>query len=408
MHARPAPVIPITRHRYRDLQHMPRMNICLLGLDNLPVVSPEFAAHAVGGESVQQTLLARALVRLGHDVSMVTADRGQGDAVVRDGICIYRAYPPGGGVPVLRFIHPRWTGLWSALKRADAQLYYTSCAGMHVGLLALYCARHGRRFVFRCASDSDCDPARHLIRYARDRWLYAYGLRRADAILVQSAAQAAALRRHFGLGGEPAGMLVAPAPPAARRDIDVLWIGNIRRVKRPDRLLALAAQMPEAAIHMVGGPVPDEAALYGEIRRDAARYPNLTFRGAVPYGDANALYGRARLLANTSEVEGFPNAYLQSWALGVPAVTFNDPDGVIARHGLGAAVASVPEMRDSIRRLLGEPGALAAAGTRCRTYLQREYAEHKVLAPYLATFERLTSRTGSTPPLVAAGGGHRV
>jgi glycosyltransferase involved in cell wall biosynthesis len=357
---------------------------------------------------VQQTLLARALVRRGHEVSMVTSDCGQPDGEVRDGIQVFKAYRPAAGVPALRFIHPRFTGLWSALARADAQLYYTSCAGMHVALLSLFCARHGRRLVFRCASDSDCDPARLLIRYARDRWLYSYGLRRADVILVQSAAQARCLARHFGLAGRIAGMLVEPAPPAAARDIDVLWVGNIRRVKRPERVLALAAQLPGAVIHMVGGPVPAEAALYERVRRDAARYPNLTFHGPMPYWETNAMYGRARLLANTSDLEGFPNAYLHSWALGVPVVTFNDPDGVIDRHGLGEVVRSQPGMWGAIRRLLADRGALAAASARCRAYMAREYSEDRILAAYLAAFEELTCDARRAPRMLAAGEGHRV
>lgn len=387
---------------------MIRKSICLVGLDNLPVLAPQFDAQAIGGESVQQTLLARALVRRGHEVSMVTADFGQQDGAVWDGICVYKAYRPTAGVPLLRFVHPRWTGLWSALARADAQVYYTSCAGMHVGLIALFCARHGRRLVFRCASDSDCDPARLLIRYARDRWLYRYGLRRADVILVQNSAQASLLAQHFQLAGRFAGMLVEPAPPAVARDIDVLWVGNIRRAKRPERMLALAAQLPEVRIHMVGGAVADEAALYERIRRHAARYPNVTFHGHLPYRDANAMYARARLLANTSEVEGFPNAYLQAWALGVPVVSLNDPDGVIGRHGLGVAVSSESGMGDAIRRLLDSAGARAAAGVRCREYMAREYAEERILAPYLAAFEELTRRTPQAARLLAADEGRRA
>lgn len=387
---------------------MPRKSICLVGLDNLPVLAPQFRGHAIGGESVQQTLLARALVRRGHEVSMVTADCGQPDAAVWDGICVYKAYRPAAGVPLLRFVHPRWTGLWSALARADAQVYYTSCAGMHVGLLASFCARHGRRLVFRCASDSDCDPARFLIRYARDRWLYRYGLRRADVVLVQNAAQARSLAQHFELAGRFAGMLVEPAPPAVVRDIDVLWVGNIRRAKRPERVLALAAQLPEVTIHMVGGPVPAEAAFYRRIRREAERYSNVTFHGHLSYREANLMYGRARLLANTSEVEGFPNAYLQAWTLGVPVVSFTDPDGVISRHGLGVAVSTESGMRDAIRTLLDSAGARAAAGASCREYMAREYAEERVLAPYLAAFEELTRRTPRAARLQAADGGRRA
>jgi glycosyltransferase involved in cell wall biosynthesis len=385
---------------------MSRLSICLVGLDNLPVLAPEVRGQAIGGESVQQTLLARALVRHGHQVSMVTADCGQHDAMVRDGICVYKAYRQTAGIPVLRFIHPRWSRLWSALARANAQLYYTSCAGMHVGLLSLFCARHGRRFVFRSASDTDCDPARLLVRYARDRRLYAYGLRRADAILVQSAAQAYCLAQRFGLSSRVAGMLAEPAPPAARRDIDVLWAGNIRHIKRPERVLELAARLPGAAIHMVGGPVRNEQALYERIRDEAAHYPNVFFHGHLPYREASAMYGRARLLINTSDAEGFPNAYLQAWMLGVPVVTFSDPDGVIDCHGLGEVVRSPFAMWGAVRRLLADPQELAAHAARCRAYMRQEYAEERILAPYLAAFEQLSRGPAGAQRLLAGSGRH--
>ena len=51
----------------------------------------------------------------------------------------------------------------------------------------------------------------------------------------------------------------------------------------------------------------------------------------------DALYDRAKVLVNTSDVEGFPNSYLQAWIRGVPVVTLIDPDGVIEREGLGVA-----------------------------------------------------------------------
>jgi glycosyltransferase involved in cell wall biosynthesis len=371
------------------------MKICLVGIDNLPLLAREYRHHRIGGESVQQALLGRALARRGHDVSMVVWDYGQADGAAWDGIRVFKAYRPDAGLPVLRFIHPRWTGMWSALARADADIYYTSCAGMHVGLLALFCRRHRRRFVFRAASDSDCDPSRLLVRFARDRWLYALGLRRADAILVQSATQAQTLKRNYGLTGRVAGMLVERPAPAAARDIDVLWVGNIRQVKRPDRILALAESVPEMKIHMVGGSLPGEEALFQEAARTAAARANVTFHGRLSYWDTNELYARARLLANTSDVEGFPNSYLQAWIRGVPVVALIDPDGVIEREGLGVAAGSAAEMLDAIRRLLGDPAAWQAASDRCRAFTAREYGEDKVLATYLDTFDRVLRRDGA-------------
>ncbi|SRR5581483_4744837 len=365
------------------------MRICLVGLDNLPVLAPEYRQHTIGGESVQQTLLGRALARRGHDVSMVVADLGQIDGAQWEAIRVFKAYRPDAGAPVLRFIHPRWTGLWTALKRADADVYYTSCAGMHVGLLALFCRRFRRRFVFRSASDTDCDSSRLLVRFARDRWLYAYGLRRADAILVQSAFQAATMARNYGLASRVAGMLVEKAVPAATRDIDVLWVSNIRQVKRPDRILELAERLPDWTFHMVGGSLSGEEALFRDVARACAAKTNVVFHGRLSYWETNDLYGRAKVLVNTSDVEGFPNSYLQAWSRGVPVVTLIDPDGVIEREGLGIAGKSPAQLLAAIGHLLHDATAWKAASDRCRAFMAREYGEDKVLAAYLDTFEEV-------------------
>jgi glycosyltransferase involved in cell wall biosynthesis len=260
---------------------------------------------------------------------------------------------------------------------------------MQVGLVALFCRSFRRRFVFRTASDTDCDGSRLLVSFARDRWLYAYGLRRANAILVQSASQAETLARNYGLAGRVAGMLVETPLPVAVRDIDVLWVSNIRREKRPDRVLELAGRLPEVKVHMVGGSLPGEEALYLDIRLTATATANVSFHGRLSYWDANELYGRAKLLVNTSDVEGFPNSYLQAWIRGVPVVTLIDPDGVIEREGLGVAAGSAAQIPSAISHLLSNPAAWKAASDRCRAFMAREYGEDRVLAPYLDTFENV-------------------
>lgn len=365
------------------------MKICLVGLHNLSVLAPGFRNHLVGGEPVQQTLLARALARRGHEVSMVVADYGQTDDLEFRGIRVFKAYRPDAGLPVLRFIHPRWTLLWSALMRADADLYYTSCAGMEVGLLALFCKYFGKRLVFRSASDADCDKSRLLIEYARDRLLYGYGLRRADAVLVQSSAQALTLLHSYGLKSRVAGMLVETPVTAPSHDLDVLWVGNIRGLKRPDRILELAAQLPQFSFHMVGGVLPGEEALYEEVREAATNVPNLCFHGRLSYWDTNAMYGRARLLVNTSDVEGFPNSYLQAWIRGVPVVTLIDPDNVIEREGLGVTADSPAKLSAIISSLLQSRSDWQEASDRCRRFMVREFGEDRILSVYLDTFEEL-------------------
>ena len=182
-------------------------------------------------------------------------------------------------------------------------------------------------------------------------------------------------------------MLVERAAPAPVRDIDVLWVGNIRRVKRPDRMMELAAALPGESVHMAGGPLPGEERLYDEMRDAAAGLSNLRFHGRLPYWEANELYGRASVLVNTSDVEGFPNSYLQAWIRGVPVVTLIDPDGVIAREGLGVAVDAPDALLPAVRSLLASPADWLAASHRCLAYMEREFGDDKILAAYLDALE---------------------
>ncbi len=364
------------------------MRICFLGLENLPVLAPEFNRHGIGGEQVQHTLLAKALVRRGYETSMVVLDYGQADHASWNGITTYKAYRQEAGLPVLRFIHPRWTGIWAALRRANADIYYTSCAGMHLGLLAMFCESAGRKFVFKVAHDTDCEPDKLLIKYRRDKILYEYGLRRAERILTQSLVQQQAMLANYGMHSEVAEMLVDAPEQQAVRDIDVLWVNNLRQFKRPDLFLALAKKSPQLRFHMVGGPQPGFSELFDRIKQEAAVIPNLVFHGRVPYHEVGALYGRARVFVNTSDSEGFPNSYLQSWIRGTPVIAFFDPDTVIQAEQLGAAVASLEQMSAAVRSLLDDPAAWDAASQRCRDYMARVYGEDRILAPYLALLRR--------------------
>lgn len=366
------------------------VKVCLLGLENISVFLPGFDGVRVGGEQVQQSLLARALSLSGYQVSMVCMDYGQPVCAEQDGIKMYKAYAPNAGLLVLRFIYPRWIKLWSALRRADADIYYTSCAGMQVGLLALFCQRYKRKFIYRVAHDNDCDPSHLLIPLARDKHLYEYGLQRAHGILTQSQQQAQALERNYRRHSQVAGMLVenpSRCIPSQERDIDVLWVNNIRQLKRPDLALDLAERMPDVSFHLVGGPNDPE--LYEQIKRRAETLRNVTFHGPVPYRQVGDFYDRCRVFLNTSDVEGFPNSYLQAWVRGRPVVAFFDPDGLIKREGMGQAVNSLDEMRLAVLALLTDASLLQCVGTRCQEYMSHKYGDDVVLKPYLQMLERL-------------------
>ncbi len=366
--------------------------ICFVGLANLPVLAREYGGHGVGGAELQQTLLAKALAAQGYDVSMVVADYGQQDGAVWDGIKTYKACRPNDGLPVLRFIHPRWTSLWAAMKRARADIYYTSCAGALLGQVVLFARLHGAKVIFRVASNSDCDPDSLLIRYWRDKRLYQYGLRRADLVLTQTPEQQQTLLKNFRRDSRVVASMTEATgrrPGFDERDISVLWVGNFRALKRPELLLEAARKLPQLRFHIIGGPMPGSESLYEQVRAAALRIPNVVFHGPVPYHDIGGFYERARVFVGTSEIEGFPNTYLQAWARGTPVVAFLDPDHLIARNGMGRTVTTVEQMCEKIIELNGDRRAWEIASQRTREYMDNRFSIAGMTAPYAEAFSHL-------------------
>ena len=333
---------------------------------------------------MQQTLLAKAFVDLDYDVSMVVIDIGQIDAEVIDGIRVYKTYRPEAGIPVFRFIHPRFTSLWQALKRADADIYYQSCASVVTGFVAWFCRKYDRKLVFRVAHDTDLMPGQQLIRYWRDKKIFEYGLRHADLVINQSRQQQKLLRENYHLEGPELNMVVQLPEEDAEysRDIDVLWVNNLRPFKRPDLVLELARKLPGLRIVMIGGPCHGHEDLFEEIRQQAEGISNLDFKGYVPYQEVNAYYARARIFVNTSDSEGFPNSFLQSWVRGMPVFSFFDPDGIITRERLGDSPDGVDQMAMEVSALLKDQARLSALSSHVTQFALDHYSPRAVALRY--------------------------
>ena len=346
----------------------------------------------VGGVEWQTSLLAKWLAAHGHRVSLVTWDEGQADGTVIDGVRIIKMCGPREGLRGIRFFHPRWTSLHRAMERADADLYYQNCGEYITGQVALWCGRHGRKFVYSVASDPDCDPALPAMRTVRERVLYRYGLRKADSVIVQTLNQRRMLEAGFGL---PSVVLPMPCPgplddayrpplPPRPRSCRVLWIGRISREKRLERLLDVAEALPDVEFHVVGNPNPKDDYSDGVLAR-ARDLGNVTAHGLVEREKMPELYRRASMLLCTSSYEGFPNTFLEAWSSGLPVLSTVDPDGLIADRRLGFAVEDTPAMVESIRRLFDNPDLWREISGRARDF----YLENHALEPAMSRFERL-------------------
>lgn len=363
------------------------MKICFVSLSSLPYLV-EDAAGPYGGAEAQVLTLAKLLARNGHEISIITTNYNpEKHRSKHPELQIINAYNLNEGLPVLRFLNPRWTGLSKALETAKADVYFQMCAGAATGQIARYLTKNPGGFVFATASDADADPAQ-LELDAKAFQLYKYGVRRADEIISQHDRQAALLKQHWNLDSTPIAMSVdiPEEPNPASSEPTILWVGSFRSLKRPELWLEVAANYPDAKFIMVGGQSGAEPDVFEQAKATAAKLSNVEFCGAVP--EVEPYLDKATILLNTSRMEGFPTTFLEAWVRGIPTVSYFDPDGLTAKHGMGIIGTDQKSILEGVGRLLADEKLRSSMGATGRQYVMDHHAPDVVAERVLKVMEQ--------------------
>ena len=368
-----------------------------------PVLAQDRSVPFVGGAEVQQVAIATSLVRRGYPVSMVCHDHGWPDGEPVRGVRVWRMCGPSDGLPVVRFVHPRLTSLWSAMARADADIYYQRTSGATTGFVAAYARRHGRASIFAGAHDLDFEPDLPLIRYGRDKAIYRWGVRHATRIVVQTEHQQRRCRELFGREATRIDSCYAHAGLPSSHDGVILWVATVKPIKRPELFLDLAQALPNHRFRLVGGPdgTAQSRACFDAVRARAARLPNVELTGFVPVADVEQHFDAASVFVNTSLGEGFPNTFLQAWSRAMPTVSFfdagNAPDGEPA----GIVVPDLSAMVRAVDALKAEPRRWSEAGERVRRCFEQRHSADRIADAYEQLIAELLAPRRNGPSAVA-------
>jgi glycosyltransferase involved in cell wall biosynthesis len=366
-----------------------RKSICFVAPETYPVLIGDRSVRVVGGAEVQQCILAREFARRGYDVSMICMDYGQAEGTVVDGIKVHRMHAPNQGIPVLRFIHPRFTSVWSAMRRANADVYYQRTAGALTAFVVAFAKLHQRTSVFASASDRDFAAELPHIAYARDRMLFRWAVRRANHVVTQTSVQSLACQK---TAGRQAAVIRScyghRGKPANPRGL-VLWVGNVRPVKRAELFVELARRLPDLRFKLIGdGP----AGCLDALRTLATGLTNIEFTGFVPYADIEAHFDGAALLVNTSSSEGFPNTFLQAWSRGIPTVSFFDIGAELDGQAVATTVPSLDEMRQQVQGVLADEVRWREKSARASTYFGMHFSVEGAIDEYESLLHEVTRR----------------
>lgn len=350
-----------------------------------------------GGAETQILLLAKALVRLGLRVAILAfGEPGQLPDEL-EGVAIHVRVPAVRGRGLVgRLVET--ARIWGSLWRVPASSVVHRGASIDLGLIGLFARLTRRRLVFASANVSDFDHGK-IEPNPLYRRLYHLGVRLAHTIVVQSEEQVQLCQEAFGRHPTLIKSIAAlteaqPAHPEA-----FLWAGRLVSYKRPLEYIALARALPEAKFWLVGVPIPHlegDERVAAAVAAEAQEVSNLELLPPRRHEELQALMASAVASVNTADFEGMPNVLLEAWSLGVPALVLShDPDGVVARYGLGGyADGSMEKLVESARVLWDTRERRAEISQRCRDYIRRHHAPAVIAEQWLSVLGRL-SRPGS-------------
>ena len=367
-----------------------KIRLCIISLGAYPLLAGK-DIDFVGGAELQSSLLARELAKRDFEVSLIVLDHGQPSPQTIDGIRVLKAYPAATpmGIGFSTVL-----ALWKALAQADADVYYGFRGA--AGIMALYCLLKRRKLVIGIPSDMEV-AAERAGRLSLNNWLWRFDLRTAARVVAQTTYQQEMLRTHFR---RESTLINAYHPVGDAYDDKVqppvvLWVSTIRpQWKQPELFLRLAEAIPEATFRMIGGPSKDEA-FYERIREQASRIANLDFVGFVPHSEVGRHFEEASVFVNTSEIEGFPNTFLEAWARYTPVVSLNvDPDEIICDHDLGFHSRTFEQMVEDVRSLLQDGDLRKEIGKRGRRFVESEYDLNVIADQFAELFTSLGGEHG--------------
>ena len=171
----------------------------------------------------------------------------------------------------------------------------------------------------------------------------------------------------------------------------VILVGRIAPEKNIGMFIEVARKLPDYRFVVVG-PGDSRDPYVSEVRESAREAPNVEFFGPADRQQLATLYRTSTALCCTSHYEGFPNTFIEAWSAGLPVVSTIDPDGLLARQGLGAAAGDSDAFCREIRRLVEDPAERAALAARARAWFESQHA----LDVAMGRFERLFEDVGDS------------
>lgn len=360
--------------------------VCFVSLNAYPILARKDTQIA-GGAELQLVLIARELVKKGYDVSFVTYDFGQKPLEIINRIKVIKAYKRNNKKRFSRYFYEKKL-LFDALKKADADIYHQRSGNYLTGLVAKFCRKNNKKFIFSIAHIWQCKKSFLRSMNLFTRHLYQFGLNN-SFITVQTEDQRKTLKKELRKDSILLRNAYFIEDKKSKKKPVILWLNTIKWWKKPETFLELALLLKEYNFEMIGGPEKPDDPYYKRVELASKGIKNLDFKGFVPYHKVDRYVSESSLMINTSLYEGFPNSLLQAWSKEIPVITMNvDPDEVVCKYKLGYHVKDIEEMAEKTRKLMKDKRLREKFGRNSKEYVKNFHDINRIVEEYIKIYER--------------------
>lgn len=290
------------------------MKICFVLRDAFNVFTGSSDAVLSGAE-LQMHQIASYLQKKGHSVSLITEVPDYRDHNINE-IEIFALPRPWEHLDYIRISK----GLLKGIKSIDADVYISRILNVFLPILQLGSQFHHKSFVFSTASSMDVDGTYLKTLSQPYRWVCEWGLRNCVHVISQTIWQKKMLEKGYNRKSYVIGNSIDLTfwdNKKKQYSPKVLWIGNIRPVKRFDRLIDIARLCPKVTFIVAGCVIKASTDVFSDLP------DNIKILGAVRRTEIRELMSNSSILLNTSDSEGFPNTLLEARAMGLYVICIN-------------------------------------------------------------------------------------
>lgn len=327
----------------------------------------------VGGSEIQSDLLAGHLHASGHEVVYFAVQGKQS--------CYNAPYVVEPG-------ELDRGGLRRALVRYTPDVVYWRFNRRKFLPAVLVCKRLKVKIVFAVSSGSDLLKWSHrgafrqlsffqklshlypVLRHILVMRLHYWGYHFVDGVIAQLDRQTGHLpvRREIVIPNS----VDATSSPFQWEKPFVVWVGSFKPVKNPDLYIELAHHFQHAGVDFL--MLGQLKAPYEKLLGGLTCPPNLHCLGLRPYHEVNGIIRRSLFLVQTSEIEGFPNVFIQAWMQAKPTVgLYYDPDGLVQTHRLGFISGSMEQLIQDTATLIEDAALREQIGQRARQFAETRF-----------------------------------